>query len=140
MGVEVPASTKAMLLRRRSESAGTWLVVSGPSMGRALRTGDRVRIDVHDVPRRGEIWAYVDDGGALVVHRFRSRFGDRHWFVGDGNRRDDRPVSGSRVVGRVVEMERSGRRRRVGRTSRVVGRLRLDVSSASRRVRRRGSG
>lgn len=98
-------------------------------MGRAVVGGERVLVVGGGQPRRGEIWAFVDETGVLVVHRYRSQVDGMMWFCGDTNAVDDRPVPLCAVVGRVVEVDRNGRRRRVGVESRIVGRVRLDARS-----------
>src|SRR5439155_10855322 len=61
----------AAALRARVAARSLWLDVSGPSMGRAILSGTRVLVVEADCPRWGEIWAFCDAGGAIVVHRFR---------------------------------------------------------------------
>ena len=136
MASDLEPNVEASLLRQRVARAPLWVTVQGPSMGKAIGGGDRVLVSRALKPRRGEIWAFVDDGGNLVVHRFRSEYNRRHWFVGDANVVDDRPVTAVRIVGRVVEVESNGRRRRLGTASRIVGRARLDLRSARRMFRR----
>jgi hypothetical protein len=136
MTPEIEPSVRAALLRQRLEIGPTPLAVHGSSMGRTVRSGDRVVVRAAASPRRGEIWAHVDDRGRVVVHRFRSELGGQFWFTGDANPRDDRPVAAEQLVGRVDAIERNGQRRPVGLVSRLIGRVRLDARSVRRRLRR----
>ncbi len=114
-----------------------WVPVNGDSMGSTIIGGGRVRIsDPGRGPRRGEIWAFASSTGDLVVHRFRSRDATRCWFRGDGNGYDDVPVLADAVIGRVAEIDDRTGRRTVGRWDHVVARLKLDVLSLARLIRR----
>jgi hypothetical protein len=138
MGPESPADTptpalaKAAVLRRRVAGTPTWIPTSGVSMGRAVASGDSVLVVGTATPRRGEIWAFVDSDANLVVHRFRSRRDGLWWFRGDGNSADDRPVTASAVVGRVIQIERGSSRRKLGERSRFLGHVRLDLWTVRR--------
>jgi hypothetical protein len=128
------AFTKAALLRRRATDTPTWIVTSGDSMGRAIVGGERVLVAAGDVPRRGEIWAFVDEHGQLVVHRFRSAADGLMWFCGDRNPVDDLPVPSAAVIGRVTAIDRGNREHRVGLAARLFGHARLDVDSIRREL------
>jgi phage repressor protein C with HTH and peptisase S24 domain len=136
MTPEIEPSVRASLLRRRIDLEPTWLAVRGSSMGRTIDSGDRVLVRAAAQPRRGEIWAHVDDDGRLVVHRFRSRLDGRFWFTGDANGDDDRPVPAEQLVGRVEAVQGERGRRRTATVSRLVGRTRLDLRSIARTLRR----
>jgi hypothetical protein len=83
------------------------------------------------------VWAFVLDGGEIVVHRFLRAVAGQLWFRGDGNRAADRPVSATNLVGRVVAVEMNGRERAIGGPlRRWRGRAKLDVSAVARRLTR----
>lgn len=129
---------RAAVLRRRAGAAPIWIPVEGASMGDTIAPGGRVLVDgSRSEPRRGEIWAF-EAGGRIVVHRFRSRHDGRFWLRGDGNRRDDRPVSGDAMIGRVTMIDDDAGVRRAGRLDRWRGRARLDGDSIRRRFARWG--
>jgi hypothetical protein len=70
-------------------------------MGRTIVPGSRVRLVHAARPRRGEVWAFVGDDGALVVHRVVRAAGVDAWVLqGDGNRGYDAAVPTARLVGR----------------------------------------
>ena len=94
----------AAVLRRRADSADLRLPVSGRSMGRRYRPGSLVEVTKFArLPRIGEVWAYVDPGGALVVHRcvWHHRSGAFR-FKGDSERSADPLVPVGLLVGQVV--------------------------------------
>ena len=137
--------TITRLLRRRAEVEALWIDTIGNSMGRAVPAGARVRVVAASTPRRGEVWAMCDDDARIIVHRALGEAGDQWWFQGDANRSPDLPVRLDRLIGRVDEVEVVGRRRRLGRSRRLIARTRLDVAAmckrvlaAARWVRRRG--
>lgn len=109
----VRPETTASLLRAAARAGDLWLPVSGMSMGGSIRSGSRVRVVPAHRPRRGEIWAFCGESGAVVVHRFRRCRNDRYLFRGDALPVDDHPVAAERLVGRVVEVERAGQRSRL---------------------------
>jgi hypothetical protein len=125
----------ARLLRHRVEHGSLVVPVTGASMGRSIRDGSVVEVvTTLRSPRRGEVWAFVDAGGTVLVHRYRSRVGDVLWFRGDGNRADDRPVPSDALVGRVAAVRADGRRRVLGKLDRCCGRVRLDLRSVRREL------
>ena len=126
--------TITRLLRRRAEVGTLWIDTIGNSMGRAVPAGARVRVVAASRPRRGEVWAMCDDDGRIIVHRVLGEAGERWWLQGDANRSPDLPVRPDRLIGRVDEVETNGRRRRLGRSRRVVARARLDVAAICKRV------
>jgi hypothetical protein len=113
----------ASALRLTVSSNPLWLDASGTSMGRAIRPGSEVQVVAAPGPRRGQVWAFCDDAGAVVVHRCRGRRGDRFVFEGDATGHADRPVSVERLVGRVAAVRRGTSVRRLGRTDEVIGAL-----------------
>lgn len=121
------------LLKRAIEAEPVWIRVTGRSMGRSIPSGTTVRVARDIALRRGRTYAFVEDGGSIVVHRFRGREGDSLWFRGDGNSTDDRSVAPERILGRVIEVR--GRRRPTA-LDELWGRLRLDALSVRRRIRR----
>ena len=85
-------------------------------MGWSIRPGSRAMVaaSVTD-PRRGEVWAYCTETGALSTHRCLGQAGGgRFRFQGDGAPRPDPPVPPERLIGRVIEVERHGRIKRLG--------------------------
>lgn len=76
-------------------------------------------------PRTGEVWAFVDAGGAIVVHRCDRRAGAGYLFRGDGLRRADPWVPAERVVARVVAVVDGRGVRPMGGADRVTGLGRL---------------
>lgn len=125
---------RARVLRRRVEREALWMPVEGSSMGRAIGSDSRVLVTSAPAPRRGEVWAFVDTTGAVVVHRHRSSRGRLHWFRGDATERDDPPIPDSMLLGRVVCVATPAGTRRVGRRDRVLGHVRLDLLSARTRA------
>ncbi len=94
--------TTARLLRTRAHAEPLWLDVSGRSMGWSIPGGGRVRVDpVSAEPRPGEVWAFCDPQGEIVVHRHRTTVGGAHRFQGDARVRADEPVEPDRLIGRV---------------------------------------
>jgi SOS-response transcriptional repressor LexA len=128
--------TRADLLRRAAAARPLWLDVHGESMGTTITSGSSVRIEPAGAPRRGQIWAFCADDGRVLVHRYLGARGELVWLKGDANRDTDAPVHRVLLVGVVREIERDGRRRRVGRWRDVVGRIRLDVHASWQRVER----
>ena len=127
----------AGVLRRSLAQGPRWLDVDGPSMGDAIRPGDRVRVQAAERPRRGEIWAFCKASGRIVVHRFRRRIDGQYNFQGDTVWRSDDPVDGRSLIGRIVAVERDGVVRRVGVVDLVRGRIALDLGTIRNRARRR---
>lgn len=117
----VRPETMARALRSAAASRPLWIEVSGRSMGRTIVPPARVLVSPAVTPRRGEVWAYCDDRSVVVVHRFLRRRGEALLFQGDGAARPDAPVDGGRLVGRVVAVDRAGRRHGLGRLSRLAG-------------------
>lgn len=109
------AAATASVLRQRTREGGIWIDVDGTSMSPTIRPPARVLVVAAERPRPGEIWAFVDDGGAIVVHRFlRRRRSGSLLLRGDGMGADDGFVLATHLVGRVehVEDARGARRAR----------------------------
>lgn len=130
-------ATKALALRRAATGSSLWLEASGDSMGRLIVPGDRVAIVATTRPRRGQVWAFCDARGDVLVHRCRGRRGGLWLFQGDARGRPDRPVSEANLVGRVTAIDHAGRRRPLGRRDRLLrGFPRLAWLFAASAVRR----
>lgn len=133
-----PQVQLARLVRAKLEDGPVWIPVSGASMAPTIVGGGRVEVIAsRRRPRRGEVWAFVDPTGTIVVHRYRSADGGRMWFRGDGNPRDDLPVPAEAVIGRVAVVDDANGHRRIGPKDRLRGRVRLDAESVRRRLARR---
>jgi hypothetical protein len=121
-----------------------WIPVSGRSMGWSIPDGARVLVEPGGAPRAGEVWAFCDAHGTVVVHRARRPTSPAHWrFQGDARVRADPPATADRLVGRVVAVRHGDRRLarlRWGRAAGLVQRApRMVVAAgarASRRLRR----
>ncbi|GEM_PF-1724915 len=139
--VRDPAA-RAALVRKELAAGRTSLVVRGTSMGWSVPDGATVVLALRTGvdPRRGEVWAFCDDDGRILVHRARGRAGDRHRFQGDAVVRADDPVPSTQLIGRVERV--TPRRPRVvwGPVAGAVQRApRAVVARAARRLRRRRS-
>lgn len=126
----------AAILRRRAAAGGLWIEATGPSMGAAIPDGARVLVVPAARPRRGEVWAFCETDGTIVVHRFRRRVGRRLRFQGDATPLVDDVVDSVMLVGLVRQVSVGGRTRHLGRGAHLVSRVRLDLASARRRLRR----
>ena len=112
----------ARLLRARLDGGQElWLPVDGRSMWPTIRPPARVRLVTRARPRRGEVWAFVDAGAAIVVHRCERRAGPGYVFRGDGLPRADPWVPAGRAVGRVVAVVDPRGQRSLGTADRLVG-------------------
>jgi hypothetical protein len=119
---EVPAvvRTRAALLRRRVSVTPLWLPVRGPSMDPTVRDGWEVRVVPGSRPRRGELWAFYNPDGVLVVHRCRRSNDGVHLFAGDALVRADPLVRDELLVGRVTGLRGEGPTRVVTRRDRAT--------------------
>ena len=80
-------------------------------MAPTLRDGDRLRVvAIGGVPARAGEIVLARRGGALVAHRLMALASERAITRGDGQSSDDPPLPASALCGRVVEVERLGRR------------------------------
>ena len=90
-------------------------------------------------PRRGEVWAYIDGGREIVVHRCQRPAGPGYLFRGDGLPGADPWVPAERVVGRVVTVDDPRGRKSLGAADRAIGSVRIFVRrlrSVARRCRK----
>jgi hypothetical protein len=127
----------ARLLRHRlAGGQELWLSVDGRSMWPTIQPPARVRLVAAERPRCAEVWAYVDAGGAIVVHRCERRAGPGHVFKGDGLPGADPWVPMGSVIGRVADVEDQRGRRPLGTGDRLVG-MGLLAQSRLRSVGRR---
>jgi phage repressor protein C with HTH and peptisase S24 domain len=136
----IDATVKARLLRQAAANAPLWIEARGDSMGRTIPTGASVLVAEDATPRRGQLWAYCDEAGRVVVHRYRRHTGAGHVLQGDTRVHPDAPVQDGRLIGRVTAVRRRGRVRAVGWSDRCVGEClrlaRATVARASRAARR----
>jgi phage repressor protein C with HTH and peptisase S24 domain len=131
----------ARLMRTRAEAAPFWLDVSGTSMGWSIPSGTRVRVDATASPRRGEVWAFCNDTGDIVVHRFRRATGGGLRFQGDARVRADDSVEDAQLIGRVVELAPPRAPRRWGPLAGAVQRVpRVAIARTVRVARRVAAG
>jgi len=89
------------LLRARLRERDLELPVTGSSMRGVIDSGSIVTVTAANNPRLGEVWAFAADEGQIVVHRIRHLGLETATPRGIGNPVDDRPVSRSRLIGRV---------------------------------------
>ena len=106
-------------------------------MGRAIPSGSRVLVATSPPPRRGEVWAFVDDDGRLLVHRFRRSREGICWFEGDANPTADPGVHPVRLVGRVKTVDDGHRSWRLGSAARWRSLVLLNARRAARHFRRK---
>jgi hypothetical protein len=125
-------TSKARLLREAAACEPLWIVAHGASMGRTIPSGSSVRVAGAAAPRRGQVWAYVDGSGAVVVHRYRRRSATGHVLQGDTSSHSDAPVPTDQLIGRVTAVRSAGRLRSVG----SFDRLRFEYRRVARRLRR----
>ncbi len=142
--VAFDAAAKADLLRRAAATTPLWITGQGRSMGWTIPTGAEVLVAASTSPRRGQLWAYADEAGQLIVHRYRRRGRDGHVLQGDTCVRPDRPVRDGQLIGRVDQVRRRGRTRSVGWSDPILGasqRIPRQIIGrtvrAARRLRRR---
>ncbi|MEM9032976.1 MAG: S24/S26 family peptidase [Actinomycetota bacterium] len=128
----------ARLLRQRAAAGGLELTAQGDSMAPTIPREATVEVVGRARPRPGEVWAFVGDDGAVLVHRYRRRVRDGLSFRGDGNRSNDAPVTTDHLIGRVVRVTTAdGRTIRLGGTDRLRGLARLVADAVGRRLPRR---
>ena len=102
----------------------------------SIDSGSVVEIHAARAPRVGEIWAFTDDSGNLVVHRVRHLRGDTVIARGSGNTLDDEPVEHQRLIGRVISATAGARTRRYGTLDRRRAAIEFSTRSVVRRLRR----
>ena len=130
--------TVAGALRSAAAGRDLWLDVAGGSMGRAVAGGGSVLVGgAGGRPRVGEVWAFCDAEGRVVVHRCRGG-GPGTWvFEGDAVGRRDRPVPEDLLIGRVRAVrDPGGAVRPLGRADRWRGTVGIGVRRARRFLRR----
>ena len=112
-----------------------WLDVSGNSMLPTLRSPAKVLVAGAPSPRRGDVWAFVDHNGSIVVHRYLRRRRDGSLvFRGDGLPHEDWSVRSHQLVGRVLRVEDTQGDRPVG--TRYLPVARSFTSATARRAKR----
>ena len=136
---DVHASAVARLLRDRLVDAPLEFPVRGSSMSGVIESGSRVFVERASAPRRGEIWAFVDHSGAVVVHRVRELGGGLVVGRGAANPIDDDGLPIDRLVGRVRQVVGpDGRRRSFGPVDRLKAAAEFSLRRRVRRWRRGG--
>jgi hypothetical protein len=118
-----PETMAGALRRAASGSVPLKLEVQGSSMRGTILPGSLARIVAGGLPRRGEIWAFCDPQGNILVHRYRARKGGLFIFQGDSRVRADPPVGQPLLIGRVISVEERGRTRSLSRWDRLPARL-----------------
>jgi hypothetical protein len=114
-------AAKTRLLRRAIAATPIWMPTHGSSMGRTIPPGAAVRVVPASRARRGQVWAYCDDDGRVVVHRYVRAENGSHILRGDASAVYDPPVGSDRIIGKVVAVRRDGRDRRVRSAFRIRG-------------------
>jgi hypothetical protein len=99
-------------------------------MGWTIPPGSTVHVVPSAQPRRGQLWAYCDDAGTVVVHRYEYGADAGHVLRGDALRQFDAPVGDERIIGRVIAVRRGDRAPRVGSGFAVRGVLQRTRRSA----------
>src|SRR5262245_30979367 len=90
-------------------------------MGRTIPTGSSVLIADYTPARRGEVWAFCDQSGGVVVHRYRCHTDRGHVLQGDTGARPDPPIRDEQLIGPVTAVRRGDRVRVLGRVDRWFG-------------------
>ena len=118
-GSPLPPETTIAVALEGWEQAGAqhWVPIEGQSMRPLLRAGDSVLVaHRRDGIRPGDVVVFRQKG-RLVAHRvLRIANGDAGRILltkGDSVHRSDAPVSAQEIVGRVVSIQRDGRRIRL---------------------------
>lgn len=132
----VSPETRARALRAAVSAQPLWIATSGSSMGTTIQAGEEVCLVAQSRPRRGEVWAYVDDGGQVVVHRFVGHRKQLLVFRGDAEQGTDRLVSTARLAGRVAVVRQGDLERPMSRAAGVLRVGRWKLEGARRRWRR----
>jgi hypothetical protein len=109
-----PAEVARALRRAASGAVPLWIDATGDSMRPLLIPGDRVQVVAADRPRWGEVWAFCDGSGAVVVHRYLHANPRGHVFQGDAVVRTDAAVPTEQLIGRVAAVDRQGTRHPLG--------------------------
>jgi hypothetical protein len=114
------AKVAADLMRQRVAASPLWLPVRGASMQPAIVDGTEVQLVRGMRPRRGELWAFCNADGDVVVHRCRRRETDVYVFAGDAQLIADPPVHDDQIIGKVVAIRVDGATRSVTARDRWV--------------------
>ena len=133
MATDAAAAT-ARLLRQRL-GGEVWLRVDGDSMRPTIVPPAEVRVVARDRPRVGEVWAFVGDGGRIVIHRCVRRPDDGYLFQGDGRAAADPIARLERLIGRAVAVRDERGERGLGGRDRLLGTARHLVRQGRRTVR-----
>lgn len=123
---DLPAQVRAAasLMRRRVAVEPVWLPVHGTSMQPAILDGWDVQVVPASRPRRGELWAFCNPEGDLVVHRCRRSADGAYLFAGDARLIADAPVRDEQLVGRVSAIRGPGATHAVTERDRLKWRAR----------------
>lgn len=132
-GVKViPPESIARVLRRRAAEGDLWVPLEGSSMLPTVNVPAEGLVGAVRRPKWGEVWAFVDCGGSVTVHRALGRDRRGRWVMrGDGAPRTDAPVSTSCLVGPVQLIRRDDRISALARSRSMVIRLHLRRVSGS---------
>jgi len=106
-------------------------------MGDTIKNGTEVQLVAASRPRRGEVWAYVDDEGRIVVHRFVGRRRRLLVFRGDAIASTDLLVAETRLAGKVVSGRDGEAERQISRRAGLVRIGRWKAEGVRRRLARR---
>ena len=114
----LPAGSLAGLMTDVFARGGSFrFTARGHSMHPFIRNGDVVTVSPLGArsPVAGDVVAFQHAGrSGLVLHRVRSRQGDRYLAQGDNCRDPDGPIPGRDLLGVVTAVERAGRPIRLG--------------------------
>ncbi len=130
------ATATARLLRDRCGPEGLWLAVDGGSMRPTIEPPGKVLVVARPAPRYGEVWAFADPAGGVVVHRLTARRGDGLVFHGDALARPDPAVPTLVLVGRAVRVRDPRGERDLATADRLRGLARHAARHAGAGVRR----
>ncbi|MBW3591150.1 MAG: hypothetical protein KY393_04800 [Actinobacteria bacterium] len=106
-------------------------------MGSTILPGASVRVSRSGEPRWGEVWAFCNEDSQIIIHRCCGRRGAEFRFCGDDEKRSDRPVPVSRLVGRVEAVAHPAGHRSLGALDRWTRGLLREVLIIGRALARR---
>jgi hypothetical protein len=129
-----PPEVTARLLRQRL-GGETWLPVVGESMRPTIVAPAQVRVVAQDRPRVGEVWAFVDADGRIVVHRCQRRTPSGYEFQGDGRATSDPLAQAAVLIGRAIAVRDRRGEHRLSVMDRVTGIVRYAARRVGRAVR-----
>lgn len=129
-GIDATAVIAGLL----ADGHGVLFAATGDSMHPLIASGDMLHVVpmTPDGIRIGDVVLATADRG-LTAHRVLERRGDLVVMRGDHAALADAPIDSSRIIGRVVALERNGRRKPVRRLSGV----RLVMARLLERIARR---